>query len=90
MGVLRRLLLPEQRLQLVDEAFVPAFAGKLSIINISAKNYQNRLMRVKVIICYTSVVFLKTRCTTWSVDLDDITVYLFIYKQSVPRLYRFV
>ena len=27
--------------------------------NVSAKNYENRLMCVEVIVCYTSVVFLR-------------------------------
>ena len=31
--------------------------------NISAKNYQNRLMCVEVIVCNISVVFFETQCT---------------------------
>ena len=33
-----------------------------SLGNISAKNYQNRLMCVEVIVCYIIVVFFETQC----------------------------
>ena len=33
-----------------------------SLSNISAKNYQNTLMFVEVIVCYISVVFFETQC----------------------------
>jgi len=34
-----------------------------SLSNICAKNYQNRFMCIKVIVCYISVVFFETQCT---------------------------
>jgi len=49
-----------------------------SLSNISAKNYQNRLMCVEVIVCYIIVVFFETRCSgplavdaTWRIRLND-------------------
>jgi len=37
-----------------------------SLSNISAKNYQNRLMCIEVIVCNVSVVFFETQCTSTS------------------------
>ena len=37
-----------------------------SVSNISAKNYQNRLMWVESIVCNISVVFFGTQCTFYS------------------------
>ena len=39
-----------------------------SLSNISAKNYQNRLTFVEVMVCNISVVFFETQCM-WNVSL---------------------
>jgi len=35
-----------------------------SLSNVSAKNYKNRLMCIEVIVCYISVIYCETQCTT--------------------------
>jgi len=63
-----------------------------SVGNISAKNYQNLSMCFKVIVCNISVFSLDTvfifhqRSPS---SLNDTTVYLFIYGQSVPGHHYF-
>jgi len=47
-----------------------------SLSNISAKNYQNRLVYVEVIVCNISVVFFETQCTSIT-DRDFITRMIF-------------
>jgi len=45
--------------------------------NISAKNYQNRLMCVEVIVCYISVVF-------WDTVYLDYSLYSMSHMYSLP------
>jgi len=53
-----------------------------SLSNISAKNYQNRLMRVEVIKCDISVVFFETQCILTRNNTIDGTGYLKILAAS--------
>ena len=38
-------------------------------VNISAKIHENHLMCVEVIVCYISVIFFQTQCSSWSTTM---------------------
>ena len=53
-----------------------------SLSNISAKNYQNRLMCVEVIVCYIIVVFFETQCTSWLLLSNQTTLCIFLVSMT--------
>jgi len=66
-----------------------------SLSNISAKNYQNRLMCVEVIVCYISVVFFETQCSFRSetgpltlLSAQQTSEYVMGLRRVIPGTFR--